>query len=285
MAKFIQYQTKASLYDGPFDSVVGWSAAGTGDLIVTDHGRLIVIDGGRREDAESFLELLEANSDGRPVVDLWIITHPHNDHYGALCALCHTPELLASVEIRNLVYDFPNEFETRAGAKPNPEHNRRLGECLQLSGAEYFKPQIGDRFDIDGITVEFLYTPYDCRILNGVGNENYCSMILSVAGPKEKVMVTGDANGRNMQVCAWLHRKQLHCGVLQMPHHGLCDAYNLDFYREVSPRIVLIPTSIAGSRAMHNGQYSGAGIEANLWCEENAERVIRSCDGTAGIEI
>lgn len=85
MEKLIQYCTKASLYDGPFDSVVGWAAAGMGYLFKTANGHLVVVDGGNCEDAEAFVSLLEMNaSTALPEIDLWIITHPHGDHYGAL---------------------------------------------------------------------------------------------------------------------------------------------------------------------------------------------------------
>ena len=50
MEKLIQYATKASYYDGPFDSVVGWSAAGMGYIVKSENGKIIVIDGGRDED-------------------------------------------------------------------------------------------------------------------------------------------------------------------------------------------------------------------------------------------
>lgn len=285
MGKFIQYRTRASLYDGPFDSVVGWSAAGIGDLIVTDGGRLIVIDGGRPEDAEDFLDLLEENAEGKPVVDLWIITHPHSDHYGAVRRICSEPDLLARLTIRQFMYYFPDEFVTRSGTCPNPGHNRLLGECSALAGAETVRPEPGMTVNIDGTEIEILYSPYDCRILNRAGNENFCSLILTVRGSSKKVMITGDANGRNMQAALWIDRKKLKSDILQMPHHGLCDAYNADFYREVNAGIVLIPTSIAGYRSMHNGLYSGAGIDANQWCEKNAAEVHLAFDGTVSLEI
>ena len=62
MAKFIQYSTKESQYNGPFDSKVGWAAAGMGDLLVSGEGKLVVVDGGCNNDAESFVELLEKYS-------------------------------------------------------------------------------------------------------------------------------------------------------------------------------------------------------------------------------
>ena len=58
MATLIQYRTEASLYDGPFDGVVGWAAAGMGYLLRTDTGEWIVIDGGFAEDADGLLALL-----------------------------------------------------------------------------------------------------------------------------------------------------------------------------------------------------------------------------------
>ena len=115
MEKLIQYATKASAYDGAFDSKVGWAAAGMGYLLRTENGHLIAVDGGHPEDAEAFLELLEANSDGKPVVDFWIITHPHGDHYGALLEICRRPELAARMSVKTLIYHFPEEFRDARG--------------------------------------------------------------------------------------------------------------------------------------------------------------------------
>ena len=39
MEKLIQYMTRASLYEGAFDSNVGWSAAGMGYILVTENGK------------------------------------------------------------------------------------------------------------------------------------------------------------------------------------------------------------------------------------------------------
>ena len=62
MEKLIQYRTKASLYDGAFDSVVGWSAAGMGYILVTINGNLVVIDGGFGDDAEDLIALIKETS-------------------------------------------------------------------------------------------------------------------------------------------------------------------------------------------------------------------------------
>lgn len=285
MAEFIQYMTRASLYDGAFDSVVGWKAAGMGDIIVTDGGHLIVVDGGNYEDAEDLLSLLEAEGGGHPFVDLWIITHPHTDHYGAAERIFTTPELAARIKVQEFLYHFPEEFTTKDGQRPNPGHKAHLDRAAALAGADVCVPDVGTTRSVDGVEVEFLYTPYDPRIISGIGNENHCSTIFTVAGPNKKVMITGDAYSREMQLAVWLHHDRLACDILQMPHHGLCDAHNIEFYREVNAETVFIPTSRAGYRAMHDGSYSGNGIDSNSWCEQNAQNVYTAFSGTARIQI
>ena len=70
MAKFIQYMTRDSLYDGPFDDVSGWPAAGMGYITVTEGGRIIVIDGGQPYDARRCQSLFAR----RPMtVSRWLI--------------------------------------------------------------------------------------------------------------------------------------------------------------------------------------------------------------------
>ena len=122
MGKFIQYCTGASLYDGTFDSS-GWPAAGMGYIIVTESGRLIVVDGGFGSDAEALLALMEEQSGGKkPEAALWIITHPHMDHYGAIQAIGRNPALADRVRIGKIVYRFPMEFADKR--KPNGNQSK-----------------------------------------------------------------------------------------------------------------------------------------------------------------
>ena len=63
MEKLIQFCTSASLYNGAFDNVAGWSAAGMGYVIVTENDRFIVVDGGHSDDATALIEILEKYAD------------------------------------------------------------------------------------------------------------------------------------------------------------------------------------------------------------------------------
>lgn len=289
MEKLIQYRTNASLYDGAFDSVVGWSAAGMGYILVTENKRLIVIDGGFGEDAESIISLLKENSDEAvPRVDLWIITHPHTDHYGAIRQIADNEDYRAQIAVDKIVYWFPMEFCGKDG-KPGmlAKANEHLDGIVSAFAAEEYRPSLDEKIIVDSLELHFVYVPDDCTILNtGGGNANMCSLIFTVQGHNKKVMFTGDAYGRSMQVTAWRYKNDLTCDILQMPHHGLCDAYNADFYREVNAKTLLIPISVAGDRAMHSDMYAGReGRECNLKAELNADAVYKAFEGTIEITL
>ena len=288
MGKLIQFRTGASLYDGAFDSS-GWPAAGMGYIIVNESGRLIVVDGGFGSDAEELLALMEAHTGGRkPEVALWIITHPHMDHYGAIQAIGRDPALAERVSIRQIVYRFPMEFTDQAG---NPgilaQPERDLAEICAATGAAAHCPERDEQLDVDGTVVRFLYVPDDCSILNTAGgNANCCSLIFTVQGKEKKALITGDAYARSMQITAWRYAGQLKCDIMQMPHHALCDAYCQDFLRFADPETILMPISKAGYRAMHSAMYAySAGGAVNLAAEAKAEQVYKAFDGTVMLAL
>lgn len=286
MEKLIQYCTKESLYDGPFNGKVGWHAAGMGYILVTENRHLIVVDGGCPHDAEDFLALLEQNADGKPVVDLWIMTHAHSDHFGVIDRIAKTPELRERVAVKELLWRFPEEFIEGNGSMPHAAANRMMQGICEAFGAAAHCPELDERLTVDGMELHFLYYTYDCRIVNHAFNTNACSLVFTVQAKNKKILFTGDAVSRNLQVVTWLYRKQLKCDILQMPHHALCDTGLLAFYKEVNAEILLEPTCIAGDRAMHSELYCNT--ERGRWnafAEENAVRVCKSFEGTTELEL
>ena len=288
MAKLIQYMTKDSLYDGIFDNS-GWAAAGMGYVIVTENKKLIVVDGGHPNDADSLIELLESQASQKNIeIEYWIITHPHLDHYGAVQKISETTNSPYNISVKQFVYWFPEEFlghdgEPKALASAN---EMMKGICHTLH-AQPYRPQRDDLLVVDDITIQFLYVPDDCSIINNSGgNSNMCSLIFTVSGKNKKAMITGDAYTNTMQTTAWRYAKKLKCDILQMPHHALCDAYCVDFYRFVDPQILLLPISTAGYRSMHSKLYEKyEGCIANLCVEAKAEKVYKAFEGTTEILI
>ena len=282
MAKLIQYSTKASLYDGAFDSTIGWSAAGMGYLIVTDNQHLIAIDGGFDEDALPFLSLMRsATGKDMPTVDLWIITHPHGDHYFALRQAASDTSLRSQIAVKEIVCRFPKDYRDAAG-------NSCLGDISAIEraasnfGATPHVPKTGEQISIDGLDVHFLYTPEE---LDGIRNANQLSLIFSIMGKSKRAIFTGDAFHKSLNAVTERYRDRLCADILQIPHHGLCDTGHMEFYKQVDAKVVLIPTSIAGDRSMHSDMYDLESRRANLFAEENAEKVYKAFEGNTEIEI
>ena len=283
MAKFIQIPTRASFYDGAFDGVVGWSAAGMGYIIVGENGKLTVIDGGDREDAQQIISLLQKYSgESVPTVDLWIITHSHLDHYGALLEIATNDALCRSLNIKKLLYYFPPEYRDHKDNFCNLAPIEKMKEIGARTGALHHVPHTDESFELDGLKFHFIYVPEDCEPINRHFNSNLCSLVFTVECNR-KLMITGDAFKVNLGIIVKNNRGKLKCDILQLPHHALCDTGSEEFYREVDAKTVILPISIAGDRSMGTIYYEQN--VANRAAAESAERVIRAYDGVVELDI
>ena len=277
MEKMIQYCTNASLFDGDFIGAGAWPAAGMGYVFVSENNRLIVVDGGHGVDAEALTDLLtEQAGGGIPSVDLWIVTHPHGDHYGALQEIAAREDLRKRINVKEMVYYFPEEFRSKNGKAPCGKANRHIESICQSLGTPARVPTEGERIRVDSLELTFLFVPTDCSCID---NPNSLSLIFTVQGSRHRVMMTGDAFSDTLRYCVEHYEEALQCDILQLPHHGLCDTGYPDFYRLVNAKVLFDPISKAGDEAMKSGFY-GDLTAANLVAEELAEEIHYAYEGT-----
>lgn len=281
MPKLIQYRTLASLYSGPFGDGSPWPAAGMGYVFVTENRHLIVVDGGHGADAEPFLDLLTEAAGETPVVDLWMVTHPHGDHYGALREIATREDLRGRISVKELWWYFPPEFRDGKGKAPCEGANRHLREICTALGAVEHIPRMGETATVDGLTLEMLFVPADC---GDIHNPNSLSLIFTVKSSAKTALITGDAFADTLGYCAERYGEALKSDILQLPHHGLCDTGLPAFYRLAGAETLLIPISEAGDRCMRSGIYGDA-TAANLVAEELATTVHRAFEGTVAVEL
>ena len=52
-------------------------------VLQTKEGKLVVIDGGNKQDGAHLQDTLVRLGGPEPVVELWLLTHPHSDHVDA----------------------------------------------------------------------------------------------------------------------------------------------------------------------------------------------------------
>lgn len=278
MGKLIQYCTNASKFDGEWR----WQAAGMGYIIETDNRHYIVVDGGlERVDAENLISMLTDLSGALPTVDLWIITHPHLDHYGALKFILSEEELSSQVIIKKICKSFPDEFTWGNG--------RVLDDARILNGlldgakeSEIFVPNAGDVLDIDGYEVKFFFTYKDATVLS---DPNELSLVFSVRGSNKSVMFTGDAYENGLSIVYRKHKDDLSplkCDYVQLAHHGLNGGYTY-FYKAVGASVALVPISVSGDRAMKVPEELRG--HHNLYAQSLASSVIKAFTGTVTLEL
>lgn len=277
MAKLIQLCTEASRRDEDFSRV--WPAAGMGYIFVGNSGKLIVVDGGEsRQDAEQLLAHLERLSGGnRPTVDLWIISHAHLDHYGALEILSKDESLRERVTVKQMCFSqqIPVTFD--------PDDDRRLSEIPARLGCENTVPHAGDVLAVDDLTVKILFTWENYERLESAHTFNQLSLIFIVTCGTRRMMLVGDSSSTGPRwVRTHYSAEELKSDHLQLAHHGL-DGGEVLFYKTVAPSVVWIPCSLGGAKFIKMPET--VCNAHNRYIQDRALSVVCACMGTVEAEL
>ncbi len=273
----VQMCTEEDNFDGEWK----WDKGGMAYMLRTRGNRLCIIDGGRNvEDSRHLIEKArELTGEERPTVALWILTHPHVDHYNALLYISRDEEMKYALNIQRLCFALPENPIPATGMKWGNVRDEviEIAENLRES-TEILTPHTGNLWDIDGMTVRFFFTPEDFDKLRD-GNE--FSLIFKAQGRNRNVMFTGDAYPRTAARVALRFWDELKSDICQLAHHGLNGA-DASFYAKVDAETVLIPICRAGDREMNRPI---AGILPRFHAERNAKRVIKAYEGDTAIEL
>lgn len=234
---------------------------GNSYVFQTAKGKVIVMDGGFPEEANTLRGFIGALGNE---VEAWFISHPHNDHMGALTEILKNPQ---EMKIKHI-------------------YHSRISKTVQAAEGPY-SPSCQDFYDLlDKTTIPvtdirtpgdvFSYDDMKLKVLS-VANEittnayNNSSMIMRVWDKKKTIVFLGDAGIE----CGNLafngpFRDDLDCEYLQMAHHGQngCDKH---FYQSIKFRVCLWPTP---SWVWNNDQGKGFNtgilktVETRTWMKE-----------------
>ena len=206
-----------------------------GYLIETPEGKTVMIDGGSLDgkDAEYMYDLLSKRG---KKVDLWIITHAHDDHFGALSGLLKNKDNF-DIDIGEMYFYFPPTewiatVEDGTSFKPVTEFLERLDNC----GIKYKKLNKGDVYTVGGLSIDVLKECGEYRKYKGINNT---SAVLKVHFPKRDVLFLGDlGETAGNELLEEVPHELLRCDIVQMAHHGQ-NGVNKSFYEVVKPKICL----------------------------------------------
>jgi len=208
-------------------------------LITTPNGKLVVIDGGLRGDADYLTEKIHEFGS---VVSHWIITHVHSDHYYALLEIAESPHLRGIV-IEKLCYNFPPK-EWIYEAEPQYEKDNRVffDVLPQFKNIAYILEE-GEKINVDGMIIDIMkipddYMDYDPGYTGGSTVNDTCVVFRIIFPNGKKALFLGDLGYRAGQKLAERFGKVLQSEIVQMAHHGQNGAGE-DVYKLVKPEVCM----------------------------------------------
>ncbi|MCR5040885.1 MAG: TIM barrel protein [Clostridia bacterium] len=248
-------------------------------IITTEDGKVIVIDGGYRQDTDSFLEYLRAvTGSEKPHIDAWFLSHPHDDHCEVFLEIVENrPDTVSFDKVYANFPDDPGFYEgcDEWAAAIVSAYNRLMPAFADKADslAE------GDVFSVGaaGFTVFYTFNPEwkNC-------NEASTIMRMDLAGTS--VMFNGDAgvNAGNYVVEKYGDTGLLNCDYCKMAHHGQ-DGVDRNFYEAVAPKVCLWPTP---DWVYENTNGNLKTFETRAWVEElGVEKQYRSFEGSVCIRL
>lgn len=212
----------------------------SGSVVVSPSGGVIVVDGGRAEDAQHLIDTINAHG-GR--VSLWLITHPHDDHLGALTQILNmNPK---PVQIDTIVYSFLSDAEYESGETQDRMSNLTDFEsALQNAGGTQLvsHPAAGTEFTVGSdMKVTVMNEPF----FSARATFNNSSVVYKIETGGRKLLFLGDLSqeGAANLLANTADKSALNADVLQMSHHGSgIDGAGDELYSIVRPAVCLWPT-------------------------------------------
>lgn len=232
------------------------SATGAQNLsivIKSPNGKLIVIDGGWEADADKLSSMI-LQLGGK--VDAWLITHPHEDHVGALCAILNDSARKIKIDKIYCSLATPDWYRqvSPTGA----------GIADQLLSA-FTKLPIGTVTNNIGRGTEINIDDVNIRVLNNRGVYTYngvnnSSMVYKIRVSGQSILILGDLaydGGKDLiKTCT---AAELKSDIVQMAHHGQ-QGVDQDAYALIAPTTCLWP-----SPAWLWNNDNGGGVGSGPW--------------------
>lgn len=222
-------------------------------VIKSPHGKLIVVDGGWEADATKLTELI-LQQGGK--VDAWLITHPHEDHVGALCAILND----ASRKIK---------IDKIYSSLATPDWYRQVsptgaGIADQLLSA-FTKLPVGTVTNNIGRGTEINIDDVNIRVLNNRGVYTYngvnnSSLVYKIRVSGQSILILGDlAYDGGKDLIKSCTAAELKSDIVQMAHHGQ-QGVDQDAYALIAPTTCLWP-----SPAWLWDNDNGGGVGSGPW--------------------
>lgn len=183
-----------------------------GYVVRTDGGKVIVIDGGgffQSSELYKVLELVGKN------VDMWFLTHSHNDHYGAIIELFkeHNDITVGAFFESPITSDEVKKNMSEAELKQVDEWD----ECKKELNIPLHNMSLNEEFYVDNVKIEVLGIDNPDILVN---NSNNQSAVLKFTDGDFSIVFLADLGIEGGEKLVRVAGDKLKCTAVQMAHHG-----------------------------------------------------------------
>lgn len=251
-----------------------------GYIMKTSTGKVIVIDGGLNEDEPNLVKHIQELGNK---VDVWFITHPHEDHASAIIKVIEETD----IPIEKIYYtindiEWYKEYESKRAEEAEKFCNALQNERVKGKTEEVTLNQI---INIDFIKCEILGVKNPEITNNGFNNS---SMVIKMNLPKSSILFLGDTGEESGDKLLNTQKDKLKSDIVQVAHHGQSGAKE-SLYKEINPRICLWPTP---EWLWNNDSGGGKGsgpwttLETRQWMENLGVKIhVIEKDGDTTIKV
>ncbi len=251
-----------------------------GYIMKTSTGKVIVIDGGLNEDEPNLVKHIQELGNK---VDVWFITHPHEDHASAIIKVIEETD----IQIEKIYYtmneiEWYKEYEPKRAEEAERFYNALQNERVKGKTEEVTLNQI---INIDFIKCEILGVKNPEITNNGFNNS---SMVIKMNLPKSSILFLGDTGEESGDKLLNTQKDKLKSDIVQVAHHGQSGAKE-SLYKEINPRICLWPTP---EWLWNNDSGGGKGsgpwttLETRQWMENLGVKIhVIEKDGDTTIKV
>ena len=202
---------------------------GNSFVIQLKNGHFIISDGGQAPDLPYLLDYLEClTPEGeKPIVEAWVISHGHGDHCGALGAFVDTPKYVERLCVEGVYFSEPSQrvLERCSGYGTFMIGKMKMAQKLLKTSqglpTPMYRPQIGQRYYFNDITMDILFTQEQVPFEEYKRDLNASSMVCLFTVEGQKCFFPGDIHEEGLEfIMANYSREYLNLDVFTLNHHG-----------------------------------------------------------------
>ena len=223
----------------------GYGGWGLSQIVQLGDGTYIIIDGGKwdQTDFNNMIKFMKDNkpaSHTKPIVSLWLMTHPHEDHVEMFAYKAE--EFAKHIELKMLGYNIPAEPCSQVDAEGRYwneyyHHALKAKRDAAFPDAEIWTAHTGQKLYVADAVVEILYTHEDYWP-QPIRSANDCNTNYRITIDGSSLLSLGDSDGGGAEMTK-MYGDALESDMVQASHHGLNGP--LEMYLAMDAKVVFWP--------------------------------------------